>query len=162
LHSGLIRAFLDQEQESFNWFHPILIPASQWLKDNNLIFKEYNRSSLLSKTPISNTINKILPKAKLSNSSFQTRRNQPLSLVISNNDFPTEIHNEDYKYQRLIAGFLKTDDNNLNLPILNYNPDIEALLFPDLFPSGHYHYEDSKELLEFKQNIDSYGKYIKL
>ena len=162
LYSGLIGAFLNQEQnESSNWFHPTLTSASQWLKDNNPIFKEYNRLSF-SETPIQNTTNQPYPTAKLTNVPFQPIQNQPPSLIVPNDNFPIEIHNEDYKYQHLIAGFLKTDDNDLNLPIPNYNPDIEPLLFPDLFPSGHYHYEDSKKLLEFKRNIDSYGKYIKL
>ncbi|CAG8813140.1 20048_t:CDS:1, partial [Gigaspora rosea] len=40
------------------------------------------------------------------------------------------------------------------LPIPNNDPDIEALLFSDLFPNGRYHYENSKKLLDFRQNID--------
>ncbi|CAG8557953.1 10085_t:CDS:2, partial [Gigaspora rosea] len=109
LHSGLIGAFLNQE--SSNWFHPMLLTASQ----------PTNKSSSSSNTR--------LP-----------------SLVVPNNNCPVEIHDKDYRYQRLMAGFSQTN-NSLDLPIPTYDPDIEPLLFPDLFSSSYYHYEDSKKLV---------------
>ncbi|CAG8714123.1 5125_t:CDS:2, partial [Funneliformis mosseae] len=67
LHSGLIGAFLNQEQEdSPNWFHPTLIPASQWLKENNPIFKEYNHLSSF-ESPKQNITNQPYPIARLTN-----------------------------------------------------------------------------------------------
>ncbi|CAH1771415.1 15310_t:CDS:1, partial [Entrophospora sp. SA101] len=66
------------------------------------------------------------------------------------------IHDKDFRYECLMAGFMDLDDD-LVLPIKLSNPDVEALVFPDLFPTGRGHYEDVKRLLGFKQVIDSYG-----
>ncbi|CAG8495671.1 7498_t:CDS:2, partial [Scutellospora calospora] len=160
LHSSLIEAFLNHE-ESSNWFYPSLLIASQWLKNNNPLFEKYNQACMPLQFPISNDIHQTFLTARPVNTSTNAESTRPLSLIIPNKDFPNEIHNEDYRYECLIAEFLETN-NDLTLPIPNYDPDIESLLFPDLFSTGHYHYEDSKNLLDFKQNIDSYSKYIKL
>ncbi|CAH1766183.1 3366_t:CDS:2, partial [Entrophospora sp. SA101] len=50
-----------------------------------------------------------------------------------NDEFPTQIHDEDYRYECLMAGFIVSNED-VALPIQYNNPDIEALLFPDLFP----------------------------
>ncbi|CAH1770122.1 2456_t:CDS:2, partial [Entrophospora sp. SA101] len=50
---------------------------------------------------------------------------QPPSLVVPNYDFPARIHDEDYRYERLMAGFMDLDDD-LVLPIQLSNPDVEA------------------------------------
>ncbi|CAG8670787.1 261_t:CDS:2, partial [Funneliformis mosseae] len=100
---GLIRAFLNQEQEdSPNWFQPTLIPASQWLKENNSIFKEYNHLSSF-ESPIQNITNQPYPIARLTNISSWLTQNQPPSLIVPNENFSTEIYNENYKYKHLIA-----------------------------------------------------------
>nr|CAG8647375.1 5915_t:CDS:2 [Entrophospora candida] len=130
------------------------MPVSRWLKDNNPIFKEYDQTRVLQSPLPEAPIPHPLPMARLASTSVgsttTSRINIP-SLVVLNNDFPVEIHNEDYRYQRLMAGFLRTDDN-FDLPIQNDNSDIEAMAFPDIFTLGCYHYEDCKKLLEFKQN----------
>ncbi|CAG8797759.1 13969_t:CDS:1, partial [Racocetra fulgida] len=41
-------------------------------------------------------------------------------------------------YNRLIARSI----NTTNLPIAFNNPDLEALIFPDLFPNAKGHYEN--------------------
>jgi hypothetical protein len=92
------------------------------------IFKKYNRL-IPSETLTQNTTTQSFLTAKLTNTPSQLIQNKPPSLIVPNDNFPIEIHNEDYKYQRLIAGFLKTNDNNLDLPIPNHNADIKALLF---------------------------------
>ncbi|CAG8482005.1 3318_t:CDS:2 [Racocetra fulgida] len=66
-------------------------------------------------------------------------------IVISNNVFPPETHDEDQIYKRLIAGFIKLDD--LTLPISYNDPDLEAMIFPDLFPTKKGHYENVREQL---------------
>ncbi|CAG8638969.1 17098_t:CDS:1 [Funneliformis caledonium] len=77
LHSGLIGAFLNQEQEdSPNWFHPTLISANQWLKENNPIFKEYNHLSSF-ESPTQNITNQPYPIARLTNISSWSTQNQP-------------------------------------------------------------------------------------
>src|SRR5213080_3562098 len=60
---------------------------------------------------------------------------RPSAVIVSPYDFDTEIHNKDFHYSRLMAGFL-TDPNNKALPIPFFDKNIEPLLFPDLFPQG--------------------------
>jgi hypothetical protein len=166
LHSGLVGAFLNQNEPP-NWFHQTLVPASQWLKCNNPIFKEYNiKVDNVPQFLPTDPIPRPLPTANFSRNYTQTHSanpntQQPPSIIVPNNDLPVQIHNEDYKYERLMAGFMKSNDD-LTLPISYNNPDIEALLFPDIFTTGYGHYESIKHSLEFKQNTDSYGKYVKL
>ncbi|CAG8487262.1 13423_t:CDS:2 [Racocetra fulgida] len=46
------------------------------------------------------------------------------NIVIPNNVFPLKTHDEDQRYKRLMAGFMKLDD--LTLPISYGDPDLEA------------------------------------
>src|SRR5437764_12516550 len=62
-------------------------------------------------------------------------------IVVPNNDFDVEIHDEDANFNRLMAGFARTD-NNLCLPIPLNDPNLEALIFPDLYPDGKGTYQD--------------------
>jgi hypothetical protein len=60
-----------------------------------------------------------------------------------------------------MAGFHQSDETD-SIPISLNDPDLEALLFPDLFPDGHGHFRE----IIINQNahqsrIDTYGKYIK-
>ena len=56
-------------------------------------------------------------------------------IIIPSHDFPDEIHNEDSHYTRLVIGFLYTKDDN-RIPIPLHDPELEALLYPDLFPDN--------------------------
>ena len=38
------------------------------------------------------------------------------------------------------AGFVQTSDST-KLPLSFSNPELEPLLFPDIFPDGHGHYK---------------------
>nr|CAG8637554.1 1436_t:CDS:2 [Entrophospora candida] len=145
-----------------NWFHESLINASRWLKQNNPIFKRYDNNRAMTRSSPSDPFPEPLPTARLVSRSVDRLPSnqytaQPPSLVVPNDDFPARIHDEDYRYERLMAGFMDLDDD-LVLPIQLSNPDVEALVFPDLFPTGRGHYEDVKKLLSFKQVTDSYGK----
>ena len=79
--------------------------------------------------------------------------------MVPNVNFNIEIHNEDYHYSHLMAGFIKTPDSTL-LPISLNDSDLEALLFPDLFPDGKGHYYNSlSDSTLFRD--ETYSKYIK-
>ncbi|CAH1767476.1 13410_t:CDS:2 [Entrophospora sp. SA101] len=80
----------------------------------------------------------------------------PPDLVVPNDAFPPETHNEDASYNHLIAGTLKLKDQPDALISFN-NKNLEAYIFPDLFPTGQGHYEDIRKLLNFKPQTDSYG-----
>ncbi|CAG8603850.1 3544_t:CDS:2 [Racocetra fulgida] len=60
------------------------------------------------------------------NSNNTMIRNIPhiLDIVISNNMIPSEVYDEDQRYKRLIAGFMKLDD--LTLPISYSDPDLKG------------------------------------
>ena len=82
-------------------------------------------------------------------------------IIIPAHDFPDEIHNEDSHYTRLVIGFLYTKDYN-RIPIPLHDPELEALLYPDLFPDGYGHYGELKQNASSSNDkIETYGKYIK-
>jgi hypothetical protein len=159
LYSGSIGAILSNNQSN-SWYHPSLNDATAWLRNNNPYFKPYqtlvNRGTQ-DGPPV------IFPTARPSEL-FQNQEqpifdinSRPSAVVLPPYDFDTEIHNEDYHYSRLMAGFL-TDPNNKELPIPFYDENIEPLLFPDLFPygKGFYKYDENT-----RRNIDSLGNYAK-
>uniref|UniRef100_U9URS6 Uncharacterized protein n=2 Tax=Rhizophagus irregularis TaxID=588596 RepID=U9URS6_RHIID len=84
-------------------------------------------------------------------------------IVVLNYDFPSEVHDEDFHYSRLMAGFVQ-DSETLRIPISTYDPNLEPLLFPDLFTDGKNHYHDLKNQSDSINNtrVETYGKYIKL
>ena len=71
------------------------------------------------------------------------------------------MHNEDFHYSRLMAGFVR-DDNNNSLPISIYDPNLEPLLFPHLFPDGkgYFHYTNEQAQLN-ESRTETLGKYAK-
>src|SRR5215213_9858428 len=61
---------------------------------------------------------------------------KPYDLVVPNDSFPTDIHDEDANYNHLIAGSIVKD--NVSYPILFGDPNLEALMFPDYTCSPNY------------------------
>ena len=55
-----------------------------------------------------------------------------------------------------MAGFIRIPNNTL-LPLAIDDPDLEALLFPDLFPNGRGHYRDTESTPNNYNNIETYG-----
>ena len=53
--------------------------------------------------------------------------------------YPDEVHNKDAHYSRLAIGFLQSSDER-QIPLRFTDPELEAILFPDLFPDGHGYY----------------------
>ena len=159
LYSGTIGAILNNNHSN-SWYHPSLDNAATWLRDHNPYFKPYNtliNHGTWDGPPV------IFPTASPSDISQNQEQpifdinSRPSAVIVPAYDFDTEIHNEDYHYSRLMAGFL-TDPNNKELPIPFYDKNIEPLLFPDLFPygKGFYIYDENA-----RQNIDSLGNYAK-
>ena len=83
--------------------------------------------------------------------------------MILNINFPDEIHNEDFHYTRLIAGFIQESETLWN-PIFTYDLNLEPLLFPDLFTDGKGHFHDVSNCSNpnDETRAETYGKYIKL
>ena len=160
LYSGTVGAILSNNHTN-SWYHPSLDDAATWLRDHNPYFRPYqtliNRGTW-DQSPI------IFPTATPSNISQNQEQplfninSRPSAVVVPPYDFDTEIHNEDYHYSRLMAGFLTNPDNK-ELPIPFYDENIEPLLFPDLFPygKGFYKYNENID----RRFTDSLGNYAK-
>ncbi|GBC04726.1 hypothetical protein RclHR1_05830004 [Rhizophagus clarus] len=163
LYSGTIGAILNNNYSN-SWYHPSLDNAATWLRDHNPYFEPYkaliNRGSW-DGPPV------IFPVALSSNLSHSQEQpifninSRPTAIVLPHYDFDTEIHNEDYHYSRLMAGFL-TDPNNKELPIPFYDKNIEPLLFPDLFPYGKGFYINEDTNRRFKDSLGNYAKSLLL
>ena len=160
LYSGILGAFLesaDISSDQNRWFHPTLVNGSNWLKNNNPYLRSFNmhlenqEQNLNSPFPIVTHLEQ--------EENIPTIR--PGEIVVPNNDFDVEIHDEDANFNRLMAGFVRTD-NNLSLPISLGDPNLEALLFPDLYPDGRGTYQDLvNQCLTLDEKVETYGKYIK-
>ena len=126
LFSESIGAFL-RSAEQPHWFHGSLPEASNWLKDNNPIFKQYEINTIQNNDSSPETALIPLPLARptitdhyqISSNYIRTNSTIP-DLVVLNDEFPPETHNEDYRYHRLMAGFMKVDD--VTLPITYGDP----------------------------------------
>src|SRR4051794_31795830 len=137
LYFGMLDAYLDENTSDNSWLDNTIITAADWLKQNNPFLKSYSR---LLNSPDSQTANSF-PSAYHLSDDISAPLYLPNDIVVPNVNFNVEIHDEDYHYTHLMAGF-KTSDNTL-LPIAINDPNLEALLFPDLFSDKKEHYHDS-------------------
>ena len=103
----------------------------------------------------------MLSSSENNNIVLQNSHLHPTDIVIPPFDLDSEIHNEDYHYKRLMAGFI-TDPQDKALPISYSDPNLEALIFPDLFPFGRNHFTNVNNLSNKRPMIDTYGNYSKL
>jgi hypothetical protein len=165
LYSGMIGAFLQAHRNgevNDNWYDASLLPAAQWLRDNNPYLVSY--ASILDRYVDTNNLSHmtepVWPFAE-----HAAENSPPVNygdVIVPNYDFPEEVHNEDAHYSRLMVGFLQMQNHN-NVPISFAHPDLETLLFPDLFPDGHGHFKDNGLTPAGHNSIthETYGKYIK-
>jgi DNA replication protein DnaC len=161
LYSGMLGAFLEDYESSpnhrnHNWFDISLVNGANWLCNNNPYISSYsNLFSSQDYIPTFPTATHILDDDDAPPFRYG-------DIVVPHTNFPNEVHNEDAYYTRLMAGFHRNNDETNSLPISINHPDLEALLFPDLFPNGHGHYKEMISNLNSRQSrIDTYGKYIK-
>jgi len=84
----------------------------------------------------------------------------PNDIIVPNINFNVEIHNEDYHYSHLIVGFVRTPDNT-SLPLAINDPNLEALLFSDLFSDEKGYYYDNNNSDSNFTCEETYSKYIK-
>lgn len=164
LYSGMIGAFLEEynpNSQDHCWFDRSLIAGANWLADNNPYLREYKNALV---TNSSGSVSSFPTATHLSDDETAPEF-QSGDIIVPHQNFPSEIHNEDSHYSRLIAGFIKNDDSNddsNSLPVSFDFDHLEALLFPDLFPDGHGDYKEMKSCSRNQQQrIDTYGKYIK-
>jgi len=163
LYSGSMGAFVsaDNPQATDNtWCTKELQSAAEWLKIHNCYIRPY-AEILATPNNMLNYPSRPFPFAEHSNASTIPIVYEN-SVILPNLDFPTEIHNEDFHYTHLMAGFVQTSDST-KLPLSFNDPELEPLLFPDIFPDGHGHYNEVKICNENGASSTSltYGKYIK-
>jgi len=164
LYSGSIGAFLPSQNESeVSWCTNGLQVAAQWLKAHNCYIRPY-AEMLTTPQNIPSNLTQPFPTATYSNYTPQNSSANENGIIIQNLNFLPEIHNEDFHYTHLMAGFIKTS-NSTTLPLSFNDPELEPLLFPDLFPDGHGHfYEHTQNKSTDNENnliTLTYGKYIK-
>ena len=165
LYSGIIGAFLqnaDLSAPDNRWYHPSLRYVCDWLQQNNPYQAAYHSiaSHLLAHN--SQTSPTVWPQATHvsdSNNEFITPVN-PSDIVVPSYVFPDEVHNEDAHYSRLAIGFFQGEDER-QIPLCFNDPELEAILFPDLFPDGRGFYGDVCNRLNSNTKTITYGKYIK-
>ncbi|CAG8558505.1 12507_t:CDS:1 [Ambispora leptoticha] len=163
LYSGILGAFLEpndndtNSSENNSIYNKTLRRAAIWLAQNNPYLHSLanNLSSERTHEP-----NNPFSRARHTNSNAPAVN--PHDIVILNYNFLDEIHNEDFHYTRLMAGFVQKSDN-LRLPISIYDPNLEPLLFPDLFTDDKEHFHDILNQLQSnnEMRIETYEKYIK-
>jgi len=165
LYSGTLGAFLEQtEDHNTNSNSPhdqTLRRAATWLAENNPYLHPY--ANILSSPNGYQNQDGPFPRARHIPTDSHAPPTNSRDIIIPNYDLPDEIHNEDFHYTRLMAGFIQENDN-LRIPISTYDPNLEPLLFPDLFTDGKGHFHDT--LTQSTSNneirVETYGKYIKL
>ena len=156
LYSGMLGAYLEDNSSTDNsWLDNTIIEAANWLKQHNPFLKNYSR---LLDSPDSQMANPF-PSAFHLPDDDSAPSYLPNDIVVPNVNFNVEIHNEDYHYSHLMAGFVRTPDSTL-LPLAINDPDLEALSFPDLFPNGKGHYYDSLANSNLIRE-ETFSKYIK-
>ncbi|CAJ0840813.1 6800_t:CDS:2 [Entrophospora sp. SA101] len=141
LYSGMEGAFLENSNETGENIiqtNQELINAANWLKENNPYIRPYSRLLTIPGTSMNNPF----PIACHIPEDQDAPKSLPGDIVLSASDYPSEIHNEDSHYSRLMAGFVR-DPNSSLLPIRVNDPHLEPLLFPDIFPDGEGYFCDS-------------------
>ncbi|RIA97550.1 hypothetical protein C1645_813970 [Glomus cerebriforme] len=141
LYSRMLGAFLENYESNpndrnHNWFDISLVNGINWLHNNNPYISSY--SNLFSNQ-------NYIPTFSTATHISDNDNAPPFrygDIVISHMNFPNEVHNEDAHYTRLMAGFHHNNVETNSLPIPINHPDLKALLFPDLFPDGHGHYQE--------------------
>ncbi len=167
LYSGTLGAFLEPNNDNLDdrsthnpINNPILKRAATWLTQNNPYL--YPFANMISYREQQNRFDPFPRASHIPNDPNAPPVNQR-DLVVPNIDFPDEIHNEDFHYTRLMAGFLQ-ESETLRIPISTYDPNLEPLLFPDLFTDGkgHFHDVSNRSTPNNETRAETYGKYIKL
>ena len=158
LYSGMIGAYLENDIESNsnnNWLDNTLVTAANWLKLHNPFLKSYSQLLDLPGSEMANPF----PRASHISDDDSAPPFLQNDIIVPTSNFNLEIHNEDFHYTHLMADFTQISTTTL---LFSFDdPNLEALVFPDLFPDGKGHYHD---IISKNNNIiheETYSKYIK-
>jgi len=162
LYSGTMGAYLQQSNTNHisneEIFDDTLLQASNWLSLNNPYLRNFTNT--LRQRSLRRGTGPFPIAIHIPNDDTAPPINQR-DIIIPTTNLPDEVHNEDFHYSRLMAGFVR-DDNNNSLPISIYDPNLEPLLFPHLFPDGKGHFHFMKEHAQLNEDkAETLGKYAK-
>ncbi|GET03473.1 AAA family ATPase [Rhizophagus clarus] len=166
LYSGALGAFLesnetpdDVNQNEYSPYDEPLRRAAAWLSQNNPYLRSF--TNILSNGEVQ-MLNDPFPIATHLRTDTSAPPVNTHDIVVPNYDFLNEVHDEDFHYSRLMAGFVQ-ESETLRLPISTNDPNLEPLLFPDIFPDGRGHYRDVLNLSNPNDKTQdvTYGQYIK-
>jgi hypothetical protein len=162
LYSGIIGAYLQPLNPNHipneTIFDDTLLQAASWLSVRNPYLHNY--TNIIHQRYNTRITDPFLTATHIPNDDTAPPVNQR-DIIVPNINLPSEVHNEDFHYSRLMAGFVDNANNN-SLPISIYDPNLEALLFPHLFPDGKGHFHDMKEQAQSNESrSETLGKYAK-
>lgn len=124
LYSGMLGAYLEDGSASNSanyWIDDTLVAAANWLKQHNPFLKSY---SCLLDSPGSARANPF-PSASHLPDDDSAPPYLADDIVVPNVNFNVEVHDEDYHYSHLMAGFVRSPDNTL-LPLAVNDPNLEV------------------------------------
>ncbi|CAG8657780.1 1983_t:CDS:2, partial [Gigaspora rosea] len=158
LYSGSLGAFLEPNNNNNtinNQYdaqtYSTLQCATNWLADNNPYLRPFTTLN-----PQHN-LNDPFPRAKHSQTAQDPPPINSNEIIIPSYNFPEEVHDKDFHYMRLMAGFVQ-EENSTRLPISTYDSNLEPLLFPDIFTDGRRHFHDLPNI--YSSNNENHGDYI--
>ena len=105
LYSGIIGAILENNSNQ-NWYHETLNDVANWLKNNNPFFRLYKHITLHTNQNGSRIVFLTAKISDTQDSNISNHLINHLELIMLPYDFNPEIHNEDFYYNRLMAGFI--------------------------------------------------------
>src|SRR3989337_1442491 len=161
LYSGIMGAYLQPLNPTYVSNEQIidenLLQAARWLSSHNPYLKNY--TNIIHQRHNTAMLNPFPTATHIPNDDTAPPTNHH-DIIIPTTNLPNEVHDEDFHYSRLMAGFVQ-DDNNNSLPISIYDPNLEPLLFSHLFPNGKDHFHDIKEQVQSNEERLKTRKYAK-
>src|SRR3989337_1578173 len=160
LYSGIMGAYLQPLNPTYVSNEQIidenLLQAARWLSSHNSYLKNY--TNIIHQRHNTTMSNPFLTATHIPNDDTAPPTNHH-DIIVPTTNLPNEVHDEDFHYSRLMAGFVQNDNNN-SLPISIYDPNLEPLLFPHLFPDGKGYFHNLKENTPTSENKpETLGKY---
>ncbi len=162
LYSGIIGAYLQLSNSNHTSnkeiFDDTLLQAASWLNLNNPYLHNY--TNILYQRSTIRITGLFSTAIHIPNDDTASLINEH-DIIVSNINLPNEVHNEDFHYSQLMAGFINNNDN-LSLSISIYDPNLESLLFPHLFPYEKGHFHNMRKNAQSNENrLETLGKYAK-
>ena len=136
LYSGTIGSYLPSSQHAFDRDHnkEQLERAAAWLKGHNPVVRAYIEDVI-------NESRRGFPTMACTDRSELRPSDRP-DILVSGDAYDAETRNEDFRHGRLIEG---EDLRSPKAFIGKGHPDLEAMMFPVLYPQGRGHHQQDPD-----------------